>query len=167
MQQLTWKQEEDFVTNTYRRSLLDHIDTEDIRSALSDASLLTYKRRDVIKQDVAEALGYRLEFREEFLRAIALAAEPGHKPADLQAPWDHMGMLWEAINKSHSLGTSVPEAFSTKIQRKLASTMPPRPIVQLSFEDAHSHFRRLIVDGKEVVKVLDFTDSQSLLVSAP
>ena len=96
-----------------------------------------------------------------------MAAEHGRQPAELQAPWDHMEMLWEAINKSHPLGITVPEAFSTKIQRKLASTMPPRPIVQLSFEDANIHFKRLIVDGKEVVKVLDFTDSQSLLVSPP
>lgn len=153
------------MTNTYHRSLLDHISLEDIRGALRNASLLTYKRRDLIPQDVAEALGYRLELREEFLRAIELAAENGQKPAALQAPWDHMEMLWEAINKSHSLGVPVPEAFSTKIQRKLASTMPPRPIVQLGFEEASSHFRRLIADGKEVGKVLDFKDSQSLLVS--
>jgi hypothetical protein len=145
--------------------LLDHINIEQIRLALSNASLLTYRRRDLIPQDIAEALGYRLELREEFLRAIELAAETGHQRAVLQAPWDHMEMLWDAINKSHSLGIPVPEAFSTKIQRKLASTMPPRPIVQLSFEEANTHFKRLIADGKEVVKVLDFKDSQSLLVS--
>ncbi|KAH8906567.1 Mak10-domain-containing protein [Coniochaeta sp. PMI_546] len=156
-------EEEDFVTNTYHRSLLDHIDLEDIRNALSNASLLTYKRRDLIPQDIAEALGYRLELREGFLRAIELAAKHDQPPASLQAPWDHMTMLWEAINKSHSLGVPVPEAFSTKIQRKLASTMPPRPIVQLSFAEANSHFKRLILDGKEVVKVLDYKDSQSLL----
>ncbi|KAB5583684.1 Mak10 subunit, NatC N-terminal acetyltransferase-domain-containing protein [Coniochaeta sp. 2T2.1] len=156
-------EEEDFVTNTYHRSLLDHFDLEDIRDALTNASLLTYKRRDLIPQDIAEALGYRLELREEFLRAIELAAETGQQPATLQAPWEHMEMLWEAINKSHALGKSVPESFSTKIQRKLTSTMPPRPIVHLSFEDANSHFKRLIVDGRELIKVLDFKDTQSLL----
>lgn len=145
--------------------MLDHIDLGDIRLALTNASLLAYRRKDLIPQDIAEALGYRIELRQEFLRAIELAAERDHPPAALQAPWDHMEMLWEAINKSHALGRPVPEAFSTKIQRKLASTMPPRPIVHLSFEEADSHFRRLILDGKEVVKVLDFKDSQSLLVS--
>lgn len=153
------------MTNTYHRSLLDHIDLEDIRIVLSNASLLTYKRRDLIPQDIAEALGYRLELREGYLRAIELAAKHDQQPASLQAPWDHMTMLWEATNKSHSLGVPVPEAFSTKIQRKLASTMPPRPIVQLSFAEASSHFKRLILDGKEVVKVLDYKDSQSLLAS--
>lgn len=44
--------------------------------------------------------------------------------------------------------------------------MPPRPIVQLSFEEAYSHFRRLSVDGIEVVDVLRYADSQSLLVRA-
>lgn len=78
-----------------------------------------------------------------------------------------MEALLEPINKSHALGTPVPEAFSTKIQRRLASTMPPRPIVRLSFEEAYSHSKRLIADGQEVTSVLEFTDSQSLLVREP
>lgn len=75
-----------------------------------------------------------------------------------------MDAILEPINKSHPLGIPVPEAFSAKIQRRLASTMPPRPIVQLSFDDTYSNFKRLVADGLEVTDVLDFTDSQSLLV---
>jgi hypothetical protein len=78
-----------------------------------------------------------------------------------------MDSILEPIKKSHALGISVPEAFSTKIQRRLASTMPPRPIVQLSFEEAYTHFKRLFVDGQEVADVLDFTDPQTILVSSP
>ncbi|PHH90179.1 hypothetical protein CDD83_4338 [Cordyceps sp. RAO-2017] len=40
--------------------------------------------------------------------------------------------------------------------------MPPRPIVQLSFDDAFGHLSRLCKDGSEVVGVLDYTDSQCL-----
>lgn len=89
-----------------------------------------------------------------------------NKPDVLQSPWAEMDRLWKLINESHSLGRPVPEAFSTKVQRKLASTMPPRPIVQLSFEETNSHFKRLILDGKEVTNVLDYKDSPTLLVSS-
>lgn len=76
-----------------------------------------------------------------------------------------MKSILEPINKSHHLGTPVAECFSAKLQRRLASTMPPRPIVQLSFEDTYSHLKRLFVDGIEVTDVLKYSDSQSLLVS--
>jgi hypothetical protein len=134
---------------------------------LSDARLLTQRRRDIIEKDVAEALEYRLKLRERFLRTIEIS-EPGSSrdPDSFPSPWTHMEKLLVAINGSHSLGKPVPEAFSTKIQRKLASTMPPRPIVQLSFEQAHTHFKRLVLDGKEVTDVFNYMDSQSLLVSS-
>jgi len=78
-----------------------------------------------------------------------------------------MGAILEPISKSHSLGIAVPEAFSAKIQRRLASTMPPRAIVQLSFDETYANLKRLIADGQEVTDVLDYSDSQSLLVSRP
>jgi hypothetical protein len=45
--------------------------------------------------------------------------------------------------------------------------MPPRPIVQLSFEETYSHFKRLSIDGMEVTDVLKYTNPQSLLVRPP
>lgn len=71
------------------------------------------------------------------------------------------------IKDSHGLGKPVPEAFSAKLQRKLASTMPPRPIVQTSFEDAFANLTRMISDGIEVVGVLNYTDSICLQVAPP
>jgi hypothetical protein len=41
--------------------------------------------------------------------------------------------------------------------------MPPRPIVQLRFEDTYHHLKRLFGDGREVADVLAYSDSQSLL----
>lgn len=109
------------------------------------------------------ALAFRLELRTAFLRAIELA-ELRSNPDSLSLPWSQMKAVWEPINKSRHLGTPVPEAFSTKIQRRLASTMPPRPIVQLSFEETYEHFKKLFTDGIDVLKVLNYSDSQSLLV---
>lgn len=119
-------------------------------------------RRDV-DAEVAQALDFRLELRLAFLRAIELS-ELRSNPESLKTPWIQMKAILEPIIKSHSLGIPVPECFSAKLQRRLASTMPPRPIVQLSFDEAGSHFKRLAVDGIEVADVLNYSDSQSLLV---
>ena len=82
----------------------------------------------------------------------------------LSLPWSQMQAVWKPINKSRHLSTPVPEAFSTKIQRRLASTVPPRPIVQPSFEETDEHFQRLFRDAIDVLEVLNYADSQSLLV---
>lgn len=42
--------------------------------------------------------------------------------------------------------------------------MPPRPMVNLSFDECITHFKRFFEDGNEVIDVLQYTDPQSLLV---
>jgi hypothetical protein len=119
--------------------------------------------RSEISDEMAQALGFRLELRTAFLRAIELT-ELRSNPESLSLPWSQLQSVWEAIYKSRHLGRPVPEAFSTKIQRRLASTMPPRPIVQPSPEETYEHFKKLFADGVNVLNVLNYHDSQSLLV---
>lgn len=160
---MCWMQEEDFVTNTYHRSLLDNMDREEIREEIMSARRLVHSLRPDLAAGVADALCFRLELRTAFLRAIELS-ELRSNPESLSLPWVQMQAVWEPINKSRNLSTPVPEAFSTKIQRRLASTVPPRPIVQPSFEETYEHFKRLFRDGIDVLEVLNYADSQSLLV---
>jgi hypothetical protein len=115
--------------------------------------------------DIATALDLRLELRYAFLRAIELS-ELRSNPASLKTPWIQLLSILEPIRTSHASAVPVPEAFSTKFQRRLASTMPPRPIVQVRFEDAYTNFKRLFTDAMEVGEVLTFHDAQSLLVCA-
>lgn len=163
---LTPGKEEDFVTNTYHRSLLDNLDRDEIRDDIMAARKTLHSLRHTMTDEMADALGFRLELRTAFLRAIELT-ELRSNPDSLSLPWSQMCAVWEAINKSRHLGTSVPEAFSTKIQRRLASTMPPRPIVQPSPEETHAHFAKLFADAIDVLNVLNHTDSQSLMVCCP
>jgi len=155
--------EEDFVTNTYHRSLLDNIDRNDIRDEIMAARRMVHSLRPKISDDMANALSFRLELRAAFLRAIELS-ELRSNPESLSLPWSQMKAVWEPIYRSRHLGTPVPEAFSTKIQRRLTSTMPPRPIVQPSAEQTYELFQKLFADGIDVLKVLNYSDSQSLLV---
>ncbi|KAL2265163.1 hypothetical protein VTJ83DRAFT_6263 [Remersonia thermophila] len=155
-------EEEDFVTNTYSRSLLETLDGDAIRDEITAARKLVGDRKGELTDEVARALDLRLELRTAFLRAIELS-ELRDDPDSLSAPWYELQGIWESVNETRSLGTPVPEAFSAKIQRRLASTMPPRPIVQPTPEEAHEHFKRMIADGIRVVNVLNYSDSQSLL----
>lgn len=120
-------------------------------------------QRGSIPEDIADALLLRLELRYIFLDAVEC---PKHmKEPDLaKKPWKEGLAILPALNKSHSLALPVDEAFSAKLQRKLASTMPPRPIVQLEFDVAFGHLKGLFEDALELINVLHYTDSQCLLV---
>jgi hypothetical protein len=94
------------------------------------------------------AISARLEFRKDFLRAL-----------DLDLPLDHISYSWPPVLKgiqtlktTHQLGQVVPGAFSTKMQRRLASTVPPRPIVELEFKDALEKLHQLTTDCSEATR---------------
>ena len=151
------------MTSTYRRQLLDAISTDEIRDTIQDSRATVHTMRNNWSPEMSLALDARLELRYAFLRAIELS-ELRSNPEPLKTPWLQMKAILENIKKTHTLGVPVPACFSTKLQRQLASTMPPRPIVQLSFEDATARWHRLFEDGMEANDVLKYTDPQTLLV---
>jgi N-alpha-acetyltransferase 35, NatC auxiliary subunit len=155
--------EEDFVTNTYSRTLLAEIQPQAIRQAIQEARDLLSTLTTDVNNDLREALDQRLQLRLYFLGATEC---PKHvkEPEVARKPWLEGLKILPAIKSSHALGKPVDDAFSAKLQRKLASTMPPRPIVQLEFEDACGHLLRLFTDGVELIDVLNYTDSQCLQV---
>lgn len=117
---------------------------------------------DSLPPDMRKALISRLELRSRLLTAVEVA-NSRTSPA-LKTVWTNVNSCIPRIKLSVGLGKPVPESFSVKIQRKLASTAPPRPIVQLGQKTAFSHLENLCQDGSAVVEVLDYHDSQSLLV---
>lgn len=155
-------EEEDFVTNTYNRTLLQRVSTHDVHSVLRETEELLGLLRDQVSQDILQGLSARLKLRRIFLQA---AESPENKGdfAKAQAPWIEAADILPVIENTHALAKDVDEAFSAKLQRKLASTMPPRPIVQIDFKEAFGHLSRMFEDGGEVVNVLKYTDSQCLL----
>ncbi|KAI8959493.1 Mak10-domain-containing protein [Daldinia sp. FL1419] len=156
-------EEEDFVTNTYDRDLLLDIPISSVNNVLQQARCDLRAASNDIAKDISAALDLRLELRVAFLRAIDLSGLRKSNPDSLKMPWVQMKGLLEHIKKQHSLGKPVPEAFSTKLQRRLASTMPPRPMVQPSFEESYDHFKRLVHDGVNIMDILKYSEPQSLL----
>lgn len=163
MKEELYYEEEDFVTSTYDRHLLSHIPTRAVEGLLRDAVTELSARQDAFSPDICIALRSRLELRIAFLEAIDLAATRNDLSESPKLPWIEMRRLIDDIESQHALGKPVPEAFSTKLQRRLASTMPPRPMVDLKFGECITHFRRFFENGNEAIDVLQYTDPQSLL----
>lgn len=61
-------------------------------------------------------------------------------------------------------GKPIPDSFTLKIQRKLASTIPPRPMVTISNKVAIDFLRRLLKDAIDMHEILDYTSPDDLRV---
>lgn len=114
-------------------------------------------------EDAKKALDCRLQFRAQFLNTVELA--DSRTAADnIKQHWATLGKFLPYLKSSSKLGKPVPSSFSVKIQRKLASTVPPRPIVQVGQEVSFDHLERLCRDAAVAVEVLNYYDSHSLMV---
>ncbi|KAI0403049.1 Mak10 subunit, NatC N-terminal acetyltransferase-domain-containing protein [Xylaria palmicola] len=163
MKEELYYEEEDFVTNTYERSLLSHIPVLAIKQLLQNALTELDTQKSGFPLEVCKALECRLQLRIAFLDATDLSVTRNDISEAPKLPWLEMRRLIDEIEGQHELGKPVPEAFSTKLQRRLASTMPPRPMVKLSFNETIEHFKHFSENGNEVIDVLQYTDPQSLL----
>ena len=128
---------------------------------LEDTATLLSANSD-ITPEIKNALLCRLEFRIKFLKTVEMA--DSRTSPELKQLWTDVLDFPSKMKSSAHLGKPFPSSFSIKIQRKLASTVPPRPIVHVSQEAAFGHLERLCRDGSVVVEVLRYYDSQSLMV---
>ncbi|KAI2484895.1 amino-acid N-acetyltransferase protein [Pyrenophora tritici-repentis] len=144
-------EEEDFCTHTYNRVLFVSVPMDVFLREL-DAGVEVLEDTDLkIDDTLRKAILSRLELRKDFLRAL-----------DLDLPLDQMSHSWppifqgiDALKTTHQLGKSVPGAFSPKMQRRLASTVPPRPVVELDFTDALSKLHHIASDCSEATRFVD------------
>ncbi|KAF1844838.1 Mak10-domain-containing protein [Cucurbitaria berberidis CBS 394.84] len=143
-------EEEDFCTQTYNRVLFVSIPMDVFLRELDSAMEVVEDESLEINTALRSAIHSRLEFRKDFLRA-----------QDLDLPLDLISYSWPTIlenlgtlKNTHQLGQVVPGAFSTKMQRRLASTVPPRPIVELEFKDALEKLQQLCTDCKEATRFI-------------
>ncbi|KAL2222400.1 Mak10 subunit, NatC N-terminal acetyltransferase-domain-containing protein [Thermoascus aurantiacus ATCC 26904] len=156
-------EEEDFVAQLYNRSLLSEFSTEHIQKVVHRALSWLDAQEGKIDAGLRQALRDRLVFRREFLAAleqdtnVSQTRSTGHFSSSLSQV--------SSIEKSLSLGKPVPDAISIKIQRRLASTVPPRPLVTISPEDALAHLRRFCQDAIDIQQILDYRGPHNLRVA--
>ncbi|KKZ64641.1 hypothetical protein EMCG_09449 [[Emmonsia] crescens] len=156
-------EEEDFVTQLYNRSLLADVESARIQVIVDDAlSWLESQKQEgsTIDEVIREALVHRLLFRRELLSGLDMDT----MPAKERSPQPFLAALRQIrlIEKSMPLGKPVPEAFSLKIQRRLASTVPPRPMVHVSAADAIAYMTRFCQDAVDVQQILDYRGPYNL-----
>ena len=116
----------------------------------------------------SKALIDRLKFRKALLKAMALTPAPDLLPSAMSDVWDTIPKHLMAVQASHGSGLPLRKAFTSKIPYGLASTVPPKPIVEVSFDEAITIIRCLCEDSREanVALKIDANESPSnLLVS--
>ncbi|GLI79937.1 N-alpha-acetyltransferase, non-catalitic subunit [Penicillium ochrochloron] len=146
-------EEEDFVTQLYNRNLLSTFDSSHFYRLL-DQAVDWVDVQEGIEQKLRDAIRSRLLLRREFLAAVDQDLEI----LDTRSTDSFVSCLTylKTLTETAALGNAVPEAFSLKLQRKLASTVPPRPIVHIKQEDALAHMKRLCQDAIDMQQMLDY-----------
>ena len=155
-------QEEDFVTHLYNRNLLTSVSEEIVLHLLDEATRWLAKVDVAQPQGIKEALTHRLSLRKAFLESLAHALRP-----TVSAGWAKCNELLESVKSTAHLGIWVPDAFSAKLQRKLASTLPPRAMVNLDLSSALAFFKRLCQDSYNVYALQKPYGSNELKVKHP
>jgi hypothetical protein len=83
-----------------------------------------------------------------------MASETGYD--DKIGFWKTIPHMLPRIQKTHALGRSVPDAFSSKIQRRLASTVPPKPMVEKIFSNAISNLEQICKNCEDALRIITF-----------
>lgn len=155
------------MSHTYHRSLLDEIDTDSIVACLLDALLSLKDLKGSLPEEMIGALEARLQLRLRFLGA-AIASQDTLNAKGIKTAWSEANSALQTLRERLDVQTTVvEESFDARIQQKLASTMPPRPIVDLSRDDALGHLGRLFRDNLAAVDVVEYSNPESLLVTPP
>ncbi len=152
------------MTNLYNRNLLSDQPLSEISHCLESALVWLDDEDLPLSKPLKAALRCRLDFRKSFLEAVARDFDVIDDSSTQE--WKYCSSILPLIQQSKPLGRPVEEAFSVKLQRRLASTVPPRPIVGTTFDEAFVFLKRLCEDGDIVIRVLDYHGTHNLLVGA-
>lgn len=153
------------MSHLYNRQLLSGFDTNEIESLLENAITYVNDRKDLGNGELQSALVSRLYFRKYFLNSVR--GDLDLKEAKEPYPWERCIDLLPTISNTSRYGTQVNMSFSSKIQRSLASTIPPRPIVEIKFEEAVVQLDKLCQNIKEAYQVTSCVDGNNLRVCSP
>jgi hypothetical protein len=160
-------EEEDFSMNTYGRQLLSSVTEAQVVQILTTA--IEWVQAQVKEPSDAECLPLWKALLDRLrVRQLMLVAMANSSGTALES-WRSISENLASIASSHVLGQPVLEAFSSKIQRRLASTAPLRPVVDTKFEDASKTLSQLTADcmyaWSNTAKLAGSKDIRALKVS--
>ncbi|KAK5937949.1 N-alpha-acetyltransferase, non-catalitic subunit [Knufia obscura] len=160
MDEMLNREEEDFTTQLFNRELLHRFSAESISDIATEAiEALEESDLDLNQQS---AISARLNFRNDVLETL-MQHSIGQTPPSSLFSFIHDSL--KETQNTHHLGVVVPGAFSTKLQRRLASTVPPRPMVTVSMDEAWNFWHQMLDDCKNVFSVQQATHGQDLITA--
>lgn len=154
-------EEEDFVPQTYGLPLLQNIEHAEIVVLLDSALQWLVDNEAALSKELAAALRNRLKLRKLLLEDFAKDGESYHEGAT--SNWVESRALAVETEKDHVLGKPVPEAWSNSVQRKLASSVPPRPLVETAFSEAIASLKQLCDDTVDMLKILNYAGASNTM----
>ncbi|KAI5290811.1 hypothetical protein KEM54_000372 [Ascosphaera aggregata] len=174
-------EEEDFVSQLFNRRLLSDIHTAEVVALVDEA--LSWLERQVPTADISsesgelmqaqiDALTSRLLFRRNLLIALDedLNVLRSEDTSCFEESREHLTEILSSLSDQEhrvSISKPVPESFNTKFQRGLASTVPPRPIVDtISVDTALPFLSQLCTDAIDLVDLVKNYDGPESLFAA-
>lgn len=128
---------------------------------LYDAAQYLDGEATIPNKTLRDALVNRLELRRSILSAVQI---DGIVDPHRVAFWERCLELLPECSKTSTLGTPIVQSFSIKIQRRLASSVPPRPIVNISHHEAFVQLTSLCQNAKDAYRILDYHGGNHLMV---
>ena len=147
IQSQNFYEEEDFVTHLFGRELLPALSHDAALESLNGA--VEWVRAGYLPENNTEALISRLHFRIHYFQALGIdrTETSWHYTRDC---WDEVLEHIRCIKDTHGLSKAIPEAFSEKIQHQLATSTPPRPMLQVSTSKPFEQIGSLWVSVKMI-----------------
>ena len=134
----------------------------DICTKIEDAVAFVNQKTASIGRPYKEALLSRLKLRRVLLSAVQPHGSLEHQRAKL---WVDCLELLPVLSQTNKLGVPPENSFSIKIQRKLASTVPPRPIIKIGFDEALSRLEGICRNARDAYRILECQTGTRLMVS--
>ena len=157
IQSQNFYEEEDFVTHLFGRELLPKMSSQDVEEELS--WICTLFAEEDFEDDVHASILTQLGFRRTYLRLLL-----GYEDiqTDHKYEWRELLPLLDRVKSNHAFASPCLNAFSDKIQRQLATSTPPRPMLQMPWELACSKWDSTC---RDVVAAHDLT--LSTIIQSP
>jgi N-alpha-acetyltransferase 35, NatC auxiliary subunit len=142
-------------------SLFDDISASEFIKLLTEA--LEIVETEIGKQtsQSLEGIKARLEFRLKFLEIVS--GTISSTKARRSALENCINML-PTITATMNLGKELPQAFSTRIQRKLSTQVPPRPMVTIDPKEAETSLKTLLFNLLEIECIYEYNSPHEIMV---
>ena len=143
IQSQNFYEEEDLVTHLFGRELLPEITAEEANDELQWMRT-EYGEQD-FREDVHGAILQRLDFRQDYLRLLS-GQNVDEAIPEFSVYWPDLLRQVDNIRHNHKFSTPYPSAFSDKVQRQLATSTPPRPMLDMPWDTACDKWKTLCED---------------------